>query len=168
MRMNMTFKKTKVVASLLLSAALLGACGDKDEITKDVTNNNTNNDIEDDAPGENPADTGENEIYGFKKFELEVDYPDQEEAIDVNYAEEKDSTDAEYKNVADDTSDATGKEAMAKLRPLLGGLQLKEDMTDEDIINRVVETFDIQDNYTKIDVDITWHNDKKKEIEVLK
>jgi hypothetical protein len=164
----MTFKKTSVVACFMLSTALLvGACGDKEEVTKDVTNNNTNNDIEDDAPGENPADTGENENYGFSKFELEVDYPDQEEAIDVNYEEEKDSTEAEYKNVADNVSDVTGNDAMANLRPLLVGLQIKEDMTDEDIINRVVETFDIQDNYTKIDVNITWHNDTKKEIKLV-
>ncbi len=147
---------------------MLGACGDKDEITKDVTNNNTNNDIEDSAPGENPADTGESEAFGFKKFELEVDYPDQEESIDVNYEEAKDSTDAEYKNVADEIKDVTGDDAMAHLRPLLGELKLKEDMTDEDIINRVIETFNIEDNYTQIDVDIIWHNEEKKEIELVK
>ena len=162
----MTFKKSKIVASLILSTALLGACGDKDEITKDVTNNNTSNDIEDDAPGEDPADTGES--FGFKKFELEVDYPDQEEAIDVNYEEKKDSTDAEYRNVDDDNADVTGDDAMAKLRIFLGNLKLKEDMSDEEIINQIVETFDIKDNHTKIDVDITWFNDKKKEIELIK
>ena len=164
--MNMTFKKTKVIASLILSTALLGACGDKDEITKDVTNNNPSNDIEEDAPGEDPADTGES--FGFKKFELEVDYPDQEEAIDVNYEEKKDSTDAEYRNIDDDNADVTGDDAMAKLRILLGNLKLKEDMSDEEIINQIVETFDIKDNHTKIDVDITWFNDKKKAIELVK
>ncbi|HSO56975.1 MAG TPA: YusW family protein [Paenisporosarcina sp.] len=162
----MTFKKTKVIASLILSTALLGACGDKDEITKDVTNNNTSNDIEDVAPGEDPADTGES--YGFKKFELEVDYPDQEEAIDVNYEEKKDSTDAEYRNVDDENADVTGHDAMAKLRIFLGNLKLKEDMSDEEIINQIVETFDIKKDHTKIAVDITWLNDKKKEIELIK
>jgi hypothetical protein len=164
--MNMTFKKSKIVASLILSTALLGACGDKDEITKDVTNNNTSNDIEDDAPGEDPADTAES--YGFKKFELEVDYPDQEEAIDVNYEEKKDSTDVEYRNVDDKVTDVTGDDAMVELELLLVNLKLNENMTDEEIINRVVETFDIKDNHTKIDVDITWFNDKKKEIELIK
>lgn len=162
----MTFKKSKLIASLVLSTAILGACGDKDEITKDVTNNKTSNDIEDDATGEDPADTGES--FGFKKFELEVDYPDQEEAIDVNYEEKKDSTDAEYRNVDDDNADVTGDDAMAKLRIFLDNLKLKEDMSDEEIINKIVETFDIKDNHTKIDVDITWFNDKKKEIELIK
>jgi hypothetical protein len=164
---QMKSKKTLIVASLMLSSAIvLGACGDKDEITKDVTNNNTSNDIEDTAPGENPADTAES--FEFKKFELEVDYPDQPEALDVNYEEEKDSTDAEYKNAADGGSEVTGEEAMAKLKPFLEKLRLKENMSDEVIIDQIVSAFGIKDNYSLIEADITWQNDEKKEIEVKK
>jgi len=166
---HLILKKTTILTSLLLSLALiLGACGDKDkdDATKDVTNNDTSNDIEETAPGEDPAATGES--FGFKKFELEVDYPDQDEAIDVNYEEEKDATDAEYKNVDDDNSDVTGQAAMAKLKPLLESLQLNEDMTDEEIMERIVTVFNINDNYTKIDIDITWENGEEKEIEDVK
>lgn len=163
----MKSKKTFTVASLLLSSALLlGACGDKDEITKDVTNNNTENDIEDNAPGDNPADTGES--FEFRKFELEVDYPDQPEALDVNYEEKKDSTDAEYKNIAEGSSEVTGKEAMAKLKPLLVKMRLKENMSEEVIIDQIVSAFGIEDNYTLLEASITWQNDEKKEIVVTK
>lgn len=166
---RLRLKKTSILTTLLLSLALiLGACGDKDkdEATKDVTNNDTSNDIEETAPGEDPAATGE--AFGFTKFELEVDYPEQEEALDVNYEEEKDSTDAEYKNVDDDNSDVTGQAAMAKLKPLLDQLQLNEDMTDEEIIERIITVFNINENYTKIDIDITWENGEEKEIEDVK
>ncbi|QBP42812.1 YusW family protein [Paenisporosarcina antarctica] len=172
---HVKFKKISIFTSLMLALTLiLGACGNKADVTKDITNNDTNNDIEETAPGEDPADTGES--YGFKKFELEVDYSDQEESLEVNYEEKKDSTDAKYKNLgnditldaADDNIDVDGDEAMAQLRPLLTALQLKEDMVDEEILSQVIKTFNIEENYTEIEVDITWFNDEKSKIEVTK
>lgn len=170
----MTFKNS-IVAILMLTALLtLGACGPDDhaEVTQDTTNNDIKNDIDDSETGENPADTGES--YGFKKFELEIDYPEQEEALKVNYEESKDSTDAEYKTIGNDIAldsgdeniDATGDEAMAHLRTLLTDLQLKEDMDDEEIISQIIKTFDVKDDYTKIEVDITWLNKEETKIEM--
>lgn len=149
---------------MLSSALLLGACQSDGESTVDTTNNDTSNDIVDNKTGENPAKLPGGE-YEFTKFELEVDYPDQAEALDVNYEEEKDSTDAEYKSVAEKI-DVKSNEAMAQLRPLLQKLELKEDMTDEEIITRVTETFNIEDNYTSIEVDVTFTNKKAREINV--
>ena len=158
---KMTFKKTSVVATLMLSTALVvGACGDKDEITKDVTNNDTSNDIEDSAPGENPDDVAK---FEFSKFELEVNYPDQEEAIDVNYEEKQDATDVEYRNVTENL-DEKGDTALDNLRAPLETLQLKEDMADEEILSRVVKAFKIEDNYTLIEADITWANGEEKKV----
>lgn len=162
----MKSKKTLIVASLMLSSVLaLGACGDKDEITKDVTNNNTGNDIEDNAPGDDEADTGN--AFEFRKFELEVDTPEQEEAIKVNYEEEKDSTDAEYTNTAEDLN-LTGDDAMAKLEPILHELTIGQDMSDEVITEHVMKSFGIEDTYKKVEIEIIWLNDEKKEIEVIK
>lgn len=80
----------------------------------------------------------------------------------------KDSTDAEYKNVADGSSEVTGKEAMAKLKPLLVKMRLKENMSEEVIIDQIVSAFGIEDNYTLLEASITWQNDEKKEIVVTK
>ena len=151
---------------MLSSALLLGACQSDGESTIDETNNDTSNDIKDNQTGENPANLPGGE-YEFTKFELEVDYPDQEEALDVNYEEEKDSTDAEYKNVAENL-DVKSDDAMAQLRPLLQGMELKEDMTDDEIIERIVETFAIEDNYTSIEADITFTNGDAREVNVTK
>ncbi|MGE6486808.1 YusW family protein [Paenisporosarcina sp. NPDC076898] len=86
----------------------------------------------------------------------------------MNYEEEKDSTDAEYRNTADGGSEVTGEEAMAKLKPILEKLRLKENMSDEVIIDQIVSAFGIKDNYTLIEADITWQNEEKKAIEVKK
>jgi len=149
---------------MLSSALLLGACQSDGESTVDDTNNDKSNDIEDNQTGENPANLPGGE-YEFTKFELDVDYPDQPEALDVNYEEEKDSTDAEYKNVAQNL-DVKSDNAMDQLRPLLQKLELKEDMTDEEIIARVTETFNIEDNYTSIEVDVTFTNGDAREVNV--
>lgn len=161
----MTLNKTSIVSSLMLSSALLlGACQSDSETTEDTTNNDTSNDIEFNETGEDPANLP-GEEFEFTKFELEVDYPDQAEALDVNYEEEKDSTDAEYKSVAENL-DVKKDDAMAQLRPLLQGLELKEDMTDEEIIAQVIKTFNIEDNYTSIEVDVTFTNSEAREINV--
>lgn len=161
----MALKKTSILTGLMLSSALLlGACQSDGESTVDDTNNDKSNDIEDNQTGENPANLPGGE-YEFTKFELEVDYPEQAEALNVNYEEEKDSTDAEYKNVAKDT-DVKSDDAMAQLRPLLQELELKVDMTDEEIISRVTETFEIEDNYTSIEVDVTFTNGDVREVNV--
>jgi len=161
----MTFKRTSMIASLMLTSSLvLGACQSDGESTKDSTNNDMSNDIEDNQTGENPATTPARE-YEFTKFEMEVDYPEQEEALDVNYEEEKDSTDAEYKSVADNL-DVKSDDAMAQLSPLLAAMELKEDMTDDEIIARIVESFDIEENYTEIEADITFTNGESRKINV--
>jgi len=161
----MTFKKTSIITSLMLSSALiLGACQSDGESTVDTTNNDTSNDIEDNQTGENPATTPGGE-YEFTKFEVEVDYPDQEEALDVKYEEHKDSTEAEYKSVTEDL-DVKSDKAMAQLRPLLQGMELKVDMTDDEIIQRIVESFSIEDNYTEIEADITFANKEERKINV--
>lgn len=157
----MTIKKTSIIASLVLfSTLILGACGNTAEVTTDTTNNDSSNDIEYSKTGEDPADIF---LFEFKKFELEVDYPNQEEAIDVNYEEKKDSTEAEFESIADDV-DATSDDAMAKLRPLLEKLELKEVMKDEEILTQIIKAFNIEDNYTKIEADITWDNGEEIKI----
>ena len=159
----MTFKKTSIISSLMLSSALiLGACQSDGESTVDTTNNDTSNDIEDNQTGENPATTPGQE-YEFTKFEMEVDYQDQEEALDVKYEEHKDATEAEYKSVAEDL-DVKSDDAMAQLRPLLNGMELKVDMTDEEIMKRIIEAFSIEDNYKEIEADITFANKEKRKI----
>lgn len=161
----MTFKKTTIFASLMLSSSLvLGACQSDGESTMDSTNNDMSNDIEDNQTGENPANLPGG-TYEFSKFELEVDYPDQAEALDVNYEEEKDSTDAEYKSIADNL-DVESDDAMAQLRPLLEDLAIKEDMTDDEIIARIVETFEIEDDYTKLEAEIIFLNGEQRNLNV--
>ena len=163
----MAFKKTSIIVSMLLSSAIwLGACGEQSEVTKDTTNNDTKDDIKDSAPGDNPADLV-GETYGFTHFELEVDTADQEEAIDVNYEEAKDSTEAEYTNTAEKL-DQTGDEAMAHLEPIFESLALNAKMTDEEIVEKIVKEFNIDEAYKEIEVDITWLDEEKRKINVTK
>lgn len=163
----MAFKKTSIFVSMLLSSAfLLGACGEKSEVTKDTTNNDTKDDIKDSAPGDNPADLV-GETYGFTHFELEVDTADQEEAINVNYEEAKDSTEAEYTNTAEKL-DQTGDEAMAHLEPIFESLMLKATMTDEEIVEKIVKEFKVDKAYKEIEIDITWLDEEKRKINVTK
>lgn len=163
----MLSKKNILLTSFLLSSALiLGACLDDDEVTKDTTNNNTSNDINDSNPGENPEDLPAY-TFGFKRFELHVDFSNPEESIDVLYNEKQHATDAEYTNKLTDEN-LKGSEAMGQLEPILKSLAITEDLTGDEVIEQIVKAFKLKDDFTSIEAVVTYLNGDKKEYALMK
>ena len=165
----MEYKKTSILICLLLSSAMfLGACNDN-KVNRGGTNstidNDTSNDLSDDETGQNPADTAETS--GFRELDLEIDFAGQEKAIGVNYNESRDSANMEYKNT-ETNQDVNGDEAWAQLRPLLRRLDLKEDMTEDQIVSKIIEVFKVPEDYTSLEAEITWLSKEKRTINITK
>lgn len=159
-------KKFPVAAGFLFSSILLlGACGNDEQVTEPVTEeaSETNDGVEDANPegGLSEENIG-GEVFGFTDFELDVDYPDQDDALTVSYEEDKDLVEAEYEDkVANEVLE--GNDAFDKIEPLLAELELTEDMSEEDVISKVTEVFNIDSNFESIEIEVTYPEGTDKE-----
>ncbi|WP_158599069.1 YusW family protein [Planococcus salinus] len=165
----MAYKKSSLLTSLLLSSALvLAACGDEEEVTEPVGDQSQTDQpvsTDDASPG---GGIGEDdiggEIFGFTEFDLNVDYPDQDDALDVSYEEDRDEISAEYENkVTGD--DLAGDDAMNEIEPAFGQIDVDADTPDDEVISQAIEAFGIEDNYTSIEIEIRYPDGNEKEYE---
>lgn len=159
-------RKFPVAAGFLFSSILLlGACGNEEQVTEPVTDeaSETNDGVEDANPEGGLAEENiGGEVFGFTDFELDVDYPDQDDALTVSYEEIKDQVEAEYEDKLSNETLA-GNEAFDKIEPLLAELELTEDMPEEDVISKVTEVFSIEPDFESIEVEVTYPEGTDKE-----
>jgi hypothetical protein len=163
----MTFNKMPVLTALLLSSALvLSACGESDEVNEPVGNESQT----DPAPGPGDASPGGGtdeesiggDTFGFTEFSVDVDYPDQDDAIDISYEEDRDNIEATYKNKLEN-QDLAGNDAMDEIEPVFQELDLSADMADEEAVEQVVGAFGIEAGYDTIEIEVRFSDGTDKE-----
>lgn len=161
----MIIKKTPIATGLLFSSALLlGACGNDEEVTQPLTEEAIDYDgVEEANPGGGLEDENiGGEVFGFTDFELQVDYPDQAEALQVTYEEDRDAVNAVYENtITDETFE--GNDAYDLIADPLAELALTADMDDEEVISIVIEAFEIEPEYESIEIEVTYPDGTDKE-----
>lgn len=163
----MTFKKTSILTALMLSSALaLSACGESDEVNEPVGNESQT----DPAPGPGDASPGGGtdeesiggDTFGFTEFSVDVDYPDQDDAIDISYEEDRDNIEASYKNQLED-QDLAGNDAMDEIEPAFQELDLSPETADDEAIQQVVGAFGIEAGYKTIEIEVRFSDGTEKE-----
>ena len=168
-------KKNLLISFLFFSALILGACNgnnddgglgnDDEDVTEDTTNNDTDNDIEYTEHGEDPNFTP-GDTFGFTGFDLQVDYKNPDDQLKVLYREKQDTTDVEYFNGATGEQ-RTGNEAMSFLRPILEDVSIEPDTTEDEVMKKIKEAFQITGDFTSIDATFTFLNGEKKEYNLM-
>ncbi|PSL25083.1 YusW-like protein [Planomicrobium soli] len=163
----MSYQKTPLLTALLLSSALtLAACGSSDEVTEPVQNEETNDPSDTNADASTSGGVDKQDIgggtFGFIEFELNVDYPDQDDAYEVSYEEVREKVEAEYKNTFE-KMDLTGNDAWDEIEPAFTKMELKSDMPDEEVISQVVEAFGLKEGYNNIEIDVQYEGGEDKE-----
>lgn len=149
-------KTSKILSTIILTSALtLGACGgnNNDETEEHVPYGTTVNPEEDNLVDENPKNE-----YSFTNFDLHIDTPDNTDGIVAQYNVE--SKEAIYSNMHAATS-LQGDAAYAVLQPIFLELQPMKVMSNEEIIQRVVSAFEV-DEYTKFDLEIGYTDGETK------
>lgn len=129
----------------------MAGCGDSDEVTNQPS----------EAPVEDEANSDNNSMYTFDIFELDVDYTDVNDAIKVDYEKETNSTEASYERKEDDLN-LNGDEAMQELDSLFGQLNFDKDTPDEEVLNQIKATFNVEDARS-IEADVTFTDGTEKE-----
>ena len=158
----MTITRFKVLTTTLLtSALLLGACGDKNDETKEneLNENEVQKQEEKTAEQDTAVETPEEEPkeLGFESFNLHIDTSDAKDAVVAQYSEQ--ANDSLYTNEQDSAS-IEGEEANELLKSVLGELQLTKDMGDEDVIQRVTLAFGVEE-YTNFNLEILYDGEKE-------
>jgi len=99
----------------------------------------------------------------YSDFELEVDYdPDQEYEAEIEQKEGNVKADLEDEINGEDLN---GQEAFDKIYPLVEQLTISKDTEKEDAIAEVLEVFDLDDDYSKLELEITFSDGVKMEFE---
>ena len=168
----MAYKKSSLLTSLLLSSTLiLAACGggEEEEVVTEPVGEQAQTEqpvsTDDASPG---GGIGEDniggEIYGFTEFNLNVEYPDQEDAMTVTYEEDRDQISAEYVNPMTD-AELSGDDAMNEINRAFGQIDIDQETPDEEVISQVTEAFGIEDNYSSLEINVRYPDGNDKQYE---
>jgi hypothetical protein len=163
----MSYRNAPLLTALFLSSAMaLAACGSSDEVTEPVQNEETNDPSDTNADaatsgGVDSEDVG-GDTFGFTEFEMNVDYPDQEDAYEVSYEEEREKVEATYTNKAE-KMELTGNDAWTEIEKAFMNMELQPDMTKEDVIPQVVKAFGLKEGYSNIEINVQYKGGEEKE-----
>lgn len=100
--------------------------------------------------------------YAFTSFELDVDIEQDDDAIEVDYDEESDEIEASYEHKPNGIN-LYGDEAIEELNGIFRSFEFDENTPDEEVIQTVMEAFDIPDDAVEFDLEIEFANGVEKE-----
>ncbi len=144
--MTKNFKWITVVTSG--SLLLLTACGEA-----------TDNTVETDPADSSPVESNESVTptnYGFTSFDLSIDTPDDNDAIDVDYETGRSGTEIDYQNKMEETS-LGGDEAGTALDPIFSNLEMTPEMSQEEIISKITEAFGVTE-YQDFELEVEFED----------
>lgn len=117
----------------------------------------------DDSVNQDAADQNENAeaTFTFTNFDLDVDYPDNKN-YDVDYDNEQEGMEAEIEDTLNQNN-LSGDEAFEELKPKFEKLTFDQNTKNEDVLSEVKEVFEINEDYTRIKVEVEFADGTEKE-----
>ncbi len=152
-------KKTALLLAISASAFLV-ACGDKEDATNVPANapveesNTTNNNVENST---STADTA----YNFTHFDLDVTYANNK-SYEVSYENETTGAEAKIEDEINNKKE-TGNQAIDTLAPIFGSFKFDVATANDDVINEVLQKFNLADNYREFELEIKFADGTEKE-----
>ncbi|MDI2587520.1 YusW family protein [Psychrobacillus sp. NEAU-3TGS] len=157
----MRAKKPTILATILLSSSMLvAACGNNDEPEENVPDGTAfeeeqNEKVDDSQTKEDPESE-----FGFRFLNLHISTPDNKDAIIAEYYGNSSRSEAVYKNMHA-AADVQGDAAYTLLEQVFTDLQITQDMSKEEVIERVTRAFDAGD-YTNFDLEVEYEDGETK------
>ncbi|RLL42656.1 hypothetical protein D8M04_13950 [Oceanobacillus piezotolerans] len=153
------------IGSMMILSLVLVACGDNDEVENPPQNKSSENQQQADGDNTNTntnTDTTTNSDYGFKKFELDADYQDNNDALDVDFEnEQNDKMEASYRDKSQDI-DLNDDAAMEELDKIFSSFNFDENTSDEEVLDSVAEAFNIPEDAQNMELEIEFSNGTEK------
>src|SRR5699024_486694 len=154
--------KLRWVGPMIVRRLIVAACGNNDAVTNPPENSTAEQQQQEtQKTDETNTESTAEAPYAFIEIELEVDFDDTKDAIEVEYEYDTNETEASYDDYEQDIH-LSGKEAIEKLDEIFSSFTVTEDTANEEVLNTVIEAFDIPEDAT-IDLDIEFPNGTEKE-----
>lgn len=169
-------RKTILLTGSLMLIVFLVACGgddnssdDSTESKKQIDKDNQNDENVDKTDSDDVAKSADDmqaqmDKLDYKEIEIEVDYrKDKEYEIEI----EQDEGEPIEAKIEDEVNDEflKGPEAFNKLYPMVKELSISKDTSKDEAIEDVLNTFDLNKDYDKFELEITFNDGEKLEYE---
>ncbi|MCZ2259585.1 YusW family protein [Sporosarcina sp. G11-34] len=165
-------KKIFLFIALMALTLVVVACGttkddankvEKDTVVETEGNTGSNPDQTENTGDQEDMESKMDEL-DYTEFNLGVDYAKQKE-YEVELEKNSDnSIEAEIDDSINNVK-KKGAEAFHELYPLVKQLTIVQETTKEEAINEVLKVFNLEDNYSELDLDITFKDGTKIEFE---
>lgn len=129
-----------------------------------VDNNNVSPpppvDKDDDLTNQGNTRQGEDNLFNFTSFDLDVDYQNNQ-SYEIDYENDQDGMEAE---ITDEGNNKTlkGNDAFDQLRPKFENFTFDSSTPDEDVISEVSKAFNIIKDYYSFELDVEFSDGKVK------
>lgn len=139
--------KKQFIGLTLILTLFLAACNEEDEVTEE-------------------AQTATPPSHHYTEFSLDVDYANKED-YDAIYELENGQLEA---SIEDDRNQEKldGNKAYDKLNALLEKLTFDATTSEDKVIAEVLQVFNLDNNFTEFDLDVTFHDGTKTEYKQTK
>jgi len=136
-----------------------------DDENMDNENNTTDNNNETDATSNDDMKQKMDEL-DYTDFELEVDYGDNKE-YEAKIEIDDDDNNRVEADLEDDINgvDINGQEAFNKIHPKVKKLTIDANTSKKDAIMEALKAFDLDPDYNKFELELTFKDGKKVEFE---
>ncbi|WP_170289355.1 YusW family protein [Metabacillus lacus] len=149
----------KLIPVFLISGLVISGCNTSDDMTRDdavLEENQSEREATDAAPPQ--SETAETDALRFKEFELEVEYEDG------TYEAEYEGTELGEEGEIEDGlngSELKGEEAVSALKARLDNLTITADSQDQEVIQEVLEKFQLPEDYKSFKLKINYTDDRE-------
>ncbi|KIL53266.1 hypothetical protein KP77_02420 [Jeotgalibacillus alimentarius] len=154
-------KKRYTIAALTSFSLVLAACGEESETVEDPTPEETAEQAEEQPASDNasgPDDTG----ISFLTFEMDADYEGNDNDFEISYDSEGSEIEAAYENERDMLT-MSGDDAYQEIQPVLSVFDFTLDTPDVEVIDSVIEGFEVEDGYESIEIEVKFSDGTEKE-----
>ena len=157
--MNKWLLSTAITGSIIVMAA---CGGNDDETVTEPANTETTEENQNETGTANDQSDASSTI-SFKEFEMDVDYEGNDNDFEVSY-ESEGNVEAVYEDERNMMMLA-GDDAYQEIEPALSSLDINADTSNEEVIQAVIDAFEVEEGYQSIEIEITFEDGTKKEYE---
>lgn len=157
----MTYLK---IATILLIVTIAQGCT-SDQVKEPpseapVENEDTN--LNNESKNENNV----NPPYHFTNFDLEVDYG-VNKSYEVSYENEADGMEIDIEDSLNGQS-LNGDAALKQVEPKFKALRFDQNTSDQEVISEILNVFDLDENYSKFELEVKFEDGTEKKYDQMK